>query len=79
MTRGHQTSLMYDIIFCRYLLIYISRKTREEFLNIIRNKLNPGGLLLLGKTESLNNFKGDLKLVDSYNHIYIKEGGLNVN
>ncbi len=78
-TRGHQTSLMYDIIFCRYLLIYISRRTRKEFINILRNRLNPGGLLILGKTETLNNFQGDLKLIDSYNRIYIKEGGLNLN
>jgi len=78
-TRGHQTSLTYDIIFCRYLLIYISRKAREEFLNIIRNRLNPGGLLILGKTEALYKFHRDLKLIDSYNRIYIKEGGLNIN
>ena len=73
-TRGHQTPLKYDIIFCRYLLIYISRKTREEFLNIIRSRLNPGGLLILGKTEVLNHFQGNLKLIDSYNRIYMKEG-----
>ncbi len=78
-TRGHQTSLKYDIIFCRYLLIYISRKTREDFLNILKSRLNPGGLLILGKTEALNNFQDNLKLIDSYNRIYLKEGGLNIN
>jgi len=70
--KGHQTSYKYDIIFCRYLLIYISRSTREEFLNIIRKRLNLGGLLILGKTESLNNSQSDLKLVNSYNRIYLK-------
>jgi chemotaxis protein methyltransferase CheR len=71
-TNGHKLSLKYDIIFCRYLLIYISRRTREEFLNIIRNRLNPGGLLILGKTETLLNSQSDLKMIDSYNRIYIK-------
>jgi chemotaxis methyl-accepting protein methylase len=78
-TRGHQTLFKYDIIFCRYLLIYISRKTREQFLNILRRSLNPGGLLILGKTEALNNFQGNLKLIDSYNRIYMKEGVLYSN
>ncbi|MFX0006826.1 MAG: CheR family methyltransferase [Candidatus Hermodarchaeota archaeon] len=71
-TDGHRLSLKYDIIFCRYLLIYISRSIREEFLNIIRSRLNPGGLLILGKTETLLNSHSDLKLIDSYNRIYIK-------
>ncbi|MFX0003321.1 MAG: CheR family methyltransferase [Candidatus Hodarchaeota archaeon] len=70
--KGHQNSFNYDIIFCRYLLIYISRRTREEFLTIIRNKLNLGGLLILGKTETLLNSQSDLKLIDSFNRIYIK-------
>lgn len=71
-TKGHQTSLKYDIIFCRYLLIYIRRKLRKEFLNIIENRLNPGGLLILGKTESLLNSQFDLKLIDLSNRIYMK-------
>ncbi|MFX0035398.1 MAG: CheR family methyltransferase [Candidatus Hermodarchaeota archaeon] len=78
-TKGHQTSLKYDIIFCRYLLIYISRKIRKVFLNIIESRLNPGGLLILGKTESLLNSQCDLKLIDTSNCIYIKRGGLNLN
>ncbi|UCC21079.1 MAG: hypothetical protein JSV62_07320 [Promethearchaeota archaeon] len=71
-TNGHKLSLKYDIIFCRYLLIYINRRTREEFLDIIRNRLNFGGLLILGKTETLHNSQSELKLIDSYNRIYIK-------
>jgi len=71
-TKAHQTSLKYDIIFCRYLLIYISRKTRKIFLNIIENRLNRGGLLILGKTETLLNSQSDLKLIDASNRIYKK-------
>lgn len=78
-TKGHQTPIKYDIIFCRYLLIYISRSTREEFLKIIRDRLNPGGLLILGKTESLTSSKSNLKLIDSYNRIYLEKGGLRIN
>ncbi|MFX1502927.1 MAG: CheR family methyltransferase [Promethearchaeota archaeon] len=73
-TKGHQTSNNYDIVFCRYLLIYINRKVREKFLQIICNRLTSGGLLILGKTETLFNTQTDLKLIDSYNRIYMKKG-----
>ena len=71
-TKGHKIPIKYDIIFCRYLLIYISRKIRKEFLNIIERRLNRGGLLILGKTETLLNTQSDLKLIDSSNRIYMK-------
>jgi len=43
----------YDLIFCRNLLIYFSQPLQEKaFLNIV-NSLNPGGYLILGKSESI--------------------------
>lgn len=71
-TNGHMKTWKYDIIFCRYLLIYFNRKNRENFLRIIESRLNEGGLLFLGKTETLFNSHRCLKLVDSKNHIYMK-------
>ena len=70
--KRHQTSLRYDIIFCRYLLIYINRDARKRFLKILENRLNIGGLLFLGKTETILNSQSNLKLVDSLNRIYMK-------
>jgi chemotaxis methyl-accepting protein methylase len=71
-TKGHDSSLNYDVIFCRYLLIYINRRTREKFLKIIKEKLNSGGLLILGKTEAIFNSQSGLNLIDSLNRIYMK-------
>ncbi|MFX0082331.1 MAG: CheR family methyltransferase [Candidatus Hodarchaeota archaeon] len=71
-TKGYEKTKKYDIIFCRYLLIYISREARNNFLEIIEKQLNPGGLLILGKTETLFNSYNTLKLIDSRNHIYLK-------
>ncbi|GAG91645.1 unnamed protein product, partial [marine sediment metagenome] len=71
-TKRHKKTKKYDIIFCRYLLIYISRKERNNFLDIIEKQLNRGGLLILGKTETLFNSYNTLKLIDSRNHIYLK-------
>ncbi len=71
-TQGHQESWKYDVIFCRYLLIYFNREKRDRFLKLLENKLAWGGLLILGKTETLFNSFSSFKLVDSRNHIYIK-------
>ncbi len=71
-TRGHLKSWKYDIIFCRNLIIYLNRKNRGKFLKIIENYLNQGGLLILGKTETLFNIELSFKLIDSKNHIYLK-------
>ena len=72
-TKGHQKNNRYDIIFCRYFLIYTDKKTRGEILHILEKQLVEGGLLVLGKTETLFHSYENLKLVDSKNHIYIKD------
>ena len=71
-TKGHLTSNTYDIIFCRYLLIYFNRTNRDNFIRIIKSRLNYGGLLILGKTETLFNRYKDLKQIDINNQIYLK-------
>ena len=72
LTKGHMKPFKYDIVFCRYLLIYFNRINRNKFLKNIENQLNVGGILILGKTETLFNNHPVLRLVDEKNHIYIK-------
>ena len=71
-TEGHKMPYKYDIIFCRYLLIYFNRENRHKFLKIIENRLNENGILILGKTETLFHSWGSLQLIDSRSRIYIK-------
>ena len=71
-TKSHSKSWKYDVIFCRYLLIYFNKTNRNEFIGIIEKRLNEGGLLILGKTETLFNSYRSFKLIDATNHIYIK-------
>ena len=71
-TKGHITPYYYDIIFCRYLLIYFNRENRNKFLKIIENRLVENGILILGKTETLFDSWGNLQLIDTNNRIYIK-------
>ena len=71
-TQGHNRPYRYDIIFCRYLLIYFNRENRHKFLKILEDRLVENGILILGKTETLFGSWGSLKLVDSRNRIYVK-------
>ncbi|MFX1304809.1 MAG: CheR family methyltransferase [Promethearchaeota archaeon] len=71
-TKSHEKPYRYDIIFCRYLLIYFNRTNRDKFLKIIENRLVENGILILGKTETLFDKWGSLQLIDSRNRIYIK-------
>ena len=75
--RGHSKPTKYDIIFCRYFFIYIDRDSRERILRTFEKHLNPGGLLVLGKTETLFNSYKIFKLVDTKNHIYFKNSTYN--
>ncbi|MCK4286170.1 MAG: hypothetical protein KAX18_08200 [Candidatus Lokiarchaeota archaeon] len=71
-TKGHKNGLKYDIILCRYLLIYFNKENREGFLKMLDRRLELGGLLILGKTETLFNAYNNFELVDARNHIYLK-------
>lgn len=43
----------FDIIFCRNVLIYFDRESREKVLTNIYNNLNDDGFLLVGHSENL--------------------------
>jgi two-component system, chemotaxis family, CheB/CheR fusion protein len=43
-----------DLISCRNLMIYMNAELQEQLLSLFHYALNPGGLLLLGKSESIN-------------------------
>lgn len=43
----------FDVIFCRNVLIYMSPAARARVIDLFWRKLKPGGVLLLGHSESL--------------------------
>lgn len=55
----------FDIIFCRNVMIYFDGETRSELIKRFHQLLRPGGLLLLGHSESITKLSGDFKLVRS--------------
>jgi chemotaxis protein methyltransferase WspC len=43
---------LYDVIFCRNLLIYLEPEARQQALDLLSRLLRPGGVLLVGAAEA---------------------------
>ena len=53
----------FDVIFCRNVIIYFDRKTQEQVINKLCRKLNKGGILFLGHSESITDFSVPLEQI----------------
>ncbi len=60
----------FDIIFCRNVMIYFDIPTQEKLVRKFYEVLTPGGLLLIGHSESLNQRQYKFKYLQPT--IYIK-------
>ncbi len=65
MDGSYITDNLFDIVFCRNVLIYFDRKTQEEVINKLCARLKPGGYFFLGHSESITNFDVPLKQLQS--------------
>jgi chemotaxis protein methyltransferase CheR len=52
-----------DVIFCRNALIYFDARARKTAIEVLYDRLNPGGVLLLGHSESLLNVSTAFELL----------------
>jgi chemotaxis methyl-accepting protein methylase len=68
-----------DLVLCRNLLIYFEKELQEQVLLKLHTALNPGGFLILGKTETLTDqMKDYFEVVGLKDRIYRKESSLSV-
>jgi chemotaxis protein methyltransferase CheR len=63
----------FDVVFLRNVMIYFSKETKREVVRRIASVLKPGGLLVIGHSESLHDIAGDLRPVAP--SIFRKPGG----
>ena len=62
---------LYDIIFCRNVLIYFDRETQEKVINRLCRHLKPDGYFFLGHSESITNI--DVPLQQLKPTIFVKK------
>ena len=61
---------MFDLILCRYVIIYFSTDFKKEIYKKLYSVLQPGSVLLLGATESLRGYSSDFD-ISYYNNTVI--------
>jgi len=70
---GRSKSSM-DLVLCRNLLIYFEKELQQRALSNLYSSLNPGGFLILGKTESVGHQMSDcFEVVDLRERVYRKK------
>jgi chemotaxis protein methyltransferase CheR len=73
LTRESPPHPPYDLIVCRNVVIYFERRAQERLFQVFVDALAPGGVLLLGKVETLfGPARERLTLVDPRERIYVK-------
>ena len=68
--------LKLDVISCRNLLIYFNQKLQSKIIPTFHYALNPEGLLLLGKSETVGNYSNLFVPVDSKQKLYSKKAAI---
>jgi chemotaxis protein methyltransferase CheR/type IV pilus assembly protein PilK len=58
-----------DIIVCQNVLIYFNRERRKQIIHQLVKRLKPGGFLMLGAGEALNNPHPELEKIDFPNSL----------
>lgn len=53
----------FDVIFCRNVLIYFSTELKKDIMHRLAQVLNPGGVLILGGSESISGYNDDFELL----------------
>ncbi|MHB2018774.1 MAG: chemotaxis protein CheB [Candidatus Xenobia bacterium] len=61
-----------DLISCRNLLIYLAPAAKEKVLQTFHYALRPGGLLLLGATETIGKFTDLFEPASKPNKLYVR-------
>jgi len=67
---GHPPFIRMDLVSCRNILIYFKPAQQAELIRTFHFAINPGGLLLLGQSESVGNAAGLFEAIDPAVKLY---------
>jgi len=71
---SHPPIIKLDILLCRNVCIYFAKSLQEKVFKNFYSSINPGGFLILGKTETpYGNIPGFFEQIDLKNGIYQKK------
>ena len=62
-----------DLVSCRNLLIYFTSELQKRVVPILHYALNPGGILWLGRSETISGFPNLFAIEDKLNKFYSKK------
>ena len=62
-----------DLITCRNLLIYLKRESQEAVFDLFHFALRPGGLLLLGSSESVSDDQALFVPLDKPHRLFVRQ------
>jgi two-component system, chemotaxis family, CheB/CheR fusion protein len=62
-----------DLISCRNLLIYMGAELQKKLMPLFHYALNPGGILVLGSSESVGDFVNLFAPVERKSRIYLRQ------
>jgi two-component system CheB/CheR fusion protein len=65
-----------DMISCRNVLIYFASELQKRVVPILHYSLNPGGILWLGRSETISGFGSLFALEDKANKFYSKKASV---
>lgn len=61
-----------DLVSCRNMLIYLQSGLQRELLPLLHYALKPGGVLFLGPSETISNYRDLFDTLDARHKIYTK-------
>lgn len=57
------TRARFDVVFCRYVLIYFDKESKQKVINSFYDKTAENGYLILGNSESLFSISSNFKML----------------
>jgi two-component system CheB/CheR fusion protein len=61
-----------DLVSCRNMLIYLQAGLQRQLMPLLHYALKADGVLFLGPSESINNYRDLFEIVDAHHKLYVK-------